>query len=185
MSRRPRRRTSAARRRRSAAHAVGRAPQRASTVAEVQTRAEPLGERPHVRVATAGDIAPLVAPEAEHAVIVEEPDRRRRGVLQGAAGRRRPERRRQGDQKVLPETRSRSPARRDSRRSDGPVVEIRERALRGQQPASDLAEQREEARVGRAPALRKGFPARVLEPAGAGDRERHLRRLGRNAELRE
>ena len=150
----------------------------------MQARPEPLGERAHVGVAAAGDVPPLVAPEAEHAVVVEEPDRRRGGVLERAARRRRPERGRQRNEKVPPEAaREASLVEVASQRQR--VVEIRERALCGQEPASDLPEQREEPRVGGATALRERPPARVLEAAGARDRERHLRRLGRDAELRE
>src|SRR4029077_181378 len=130
-------------------------------VAGGQPGPEPLGERRHVRVAAPGDVAPLVAPEAEHAVIVEEPDRRRGWVVERTPRRRRPERRRQRDEKVPPK------ASREASLVEVPpqrqcLIEIRERALRGQQPASDLTEQREETWVGGSTPLRERPASRVL-----------------------
>ena len=64
---------------------------------------EPSKQRVDVAAAAAGDRAPLEPAEPEHAVVVEETNRVRRGEVERAVGRRRPESGGERHQEVAPE----------------------------------------------------------------------------------
>ena len=160
------------------------APQRSRSEAEVQPLTETLRQRVHVRVAAAGDGPPAQASEAEHAVIVEEPDRRRRRGSRARDPERSTTARPSAGRGSAGETVPRSSARPDSDRATTRRRDLRATASRS--AASVRSPRAARGTVGRRAArLGEGPPARVLEPARTRDREGHLRRLRRHAEFRE
>ena len=139
----------------------------------------------HVGVRATRDRSPAMTPKPEHPVIVEEADRVRGRDVERPARCGRPEGRSQRDDEVTAEAPRVAPF--------GQVVAERgvlvgaglDRRARRAEPAPDLPDEGRELRARRVAPLRERLATRVLEPARvAADRERHLRRLEGDAELR-
>ena len=137
---------------------------------------QPLRQRAHVRLTAAGHCLPAEAPEAEHPVIREEPDRIDEREVERPVGSRRPERRAQRNEEVVAEARRVALLGDVARQRPVLVAWIVERTASEPQEARDLERQPRERRAA----------ARVLECVPvARDREAHLRVLGADAELAE
>ena len=136
--------------------------------AQVQHRTRALEQRLHVGAAAADDRAPALAPEAEHAVVVEEAERVAGREVERRAGAARPDRRGQRDEEVV--AKLRRVAVLGHVGAERLLARTLDRAARLAQEADDLADEPQRRVAERA-------SPRVLEPVPpTADRERHLGR---------
>ena len=165
--------------------AVGVAPDGPRAEARVDAAGEPGEQRVDVAAAAAGDGAPAEPAEAEHAVMVEEADRVRRGEVERPIRGGRPQRGGQRHQEVAPKTLRVAPpvgVFAEGHRLAG----LGERPARRSEPARDLEQKAVEARTRQVAGLGERPAARPFEAAAATrHRERHLGVLRAHVELAE